>query len=68
MNETRKIDAVSRSVRVRVWFGQFSIVDYTTSPETACEQARGLGRRFSGLRVTMDPDAPPRVVATGAVQ
>jgi hypothetical protein len=41
---------------VRVWFGRFPIVDYTASLREATAQASGLRRRFSSLRVTIDPD------------
>ncbi|GAB2679319.1 hypothetical protein [Kribbella swartbergensis] len=44
-------------VRVRVWFGQFPIVDHTTACEAGTAFARAIGRRFSGLPVTVDPVA-----------
>lgn len=43
------------TARVRVWFGPFAIVDFTTTVCQAATQAQGLERRFSGLRVTVDP-------------
>jgi hypothetical protein len=67
VNEARDIDAASRSIRVRVWFGRVPIVDYRTGPETAFAQARGLGRRFPGLRVTVDPTGAPPVATAGAI-
>ncbi|MFI7067067.1 hypothetical protein ACIBL3_39135 [Kribbella sp. NPDC050124] len=56
MNEATATEASDRTVRVRVWFGRFPIVDYTTHERAAPMQAVGLGRRFSGLRVTIEPD------------
>ena len=54
--------------RVRVWFGRFPIVDYTTSIPEATEHARGLGRRFVGLRVTIDPAEAPIAHTVSQVQ
>lgn len=56
MNEATGTTATDSTVRVRVWFGRFPIGDYTTSRGAAQEQALGLGRRFSGLPVTVEPD------------
>lgn len=56
MNEATETDAADRTVRVRVWFSRFPIVDYTTSHRSAPAQADGLARRFSGLRVTIEAD------------
>ncbi|WP_329484263.1 hypothetical protein OG555_19130 [Kribbella sp. NBC_01484] len=49
-------DATDCPARVRVWFGRFPIVDYTANLRDATAQASGLRRRFSSLRVTIDPD------------
>lgn len=67
MNDARRTDAASHVVRVRVWFGRFPIVDYTTSHDAATTQALGLGRRFSGLRVTVEPDDAPPADLVGAI-
>jgi len=44
----------SERQRVRVWFGKFPIVDQTTTAEDAIEFAQGMGRRFAGLKVTVE--------------
>lgn len=43
--------------RVRVWFADTPICTHVAEPERAQEYARAIGRRFFGLRVTID-DAP----------
>jgi hypothetical protein len=48
-------DATDCPARVRVWFGRFPIVDFTANMREATAQASGLRRRFSSLRVTIDP-------------
>ncbi|WP_427888503.1 hypothetical protein ACQHIV_34825 [Kribbella sp. GL6] len=40
--------------RVRVWFGEHAIADYTAEPELALRYADAMRRRFLGLRVTID--------------
>ncbi|GAB3934080.1 hypothetical protein GCM10029976_042520 [Kribbella albertanoniae] len=44
----------SERQRVRVWFGEFPIVDQTTTAKAATAFAQGMGRRFAGLRVTIE--------------
>jgi hypothetical protein len=39
-------------IRVRVWFGQHVIADYTACRELAEPYAHAMSRRFAGLRVT----------------
>jgi hypothetical protein len=68
VNEARAVDVAGRFIRVRVWFGRFPIVDYTTSAQAASGQAQGLSRRFSGLAVTMDPVDAPGAVTTGGIR
>lgn len=41
--------------RVRVWFGQHVIADYSADPEHAERYAAAMDRRFAGLRITNDP-------------
>jgi hypothetical protein len=41
--------------RVRVWFGEHVIADYTAEPALAERYAHAMSRRFAGLRVTNDP-------------
>ncbi|MEV0792590.1 hypothetical protein [Kribbella sp. NPDC050459] len=55
-------------MQVRVWFGRFAIVDSTTSHRAAPAQARALGRRFSGLRVTIEPDESATVGSAGSIR
>lgn len=45
--------------RVRVWFGDHAIADYTAEPELAKRYAQAMARRFAGLRVTNDPVPGP---------
>lgn len=56
--------------RVRVWFGEYIIVEKVARPALASQLADGWRRRFPGLRVTNDPalggaigSAPRRVAA-----
>jgi hypothetical protein len=44
--------------RVRVWFGEHAIADYTAEPALAECYAAAMGRRFTGLRITLVV-APP---------
>lgn len=41
--------------RVRVWFGEHVIADYTAEPAKALECQMAMTRRFYGLRVTTEP-------------
>jgi hypothetical protein len=41
--------------RVRVWFGEHVIADYSAEPDLAERYAVAMSRRFAGLRVTNDP-------------
>lgn len=41
--------------RVRVWFGEHVIADYTNDREHAERYAASMARRFAGLKVTTDP-------------
>jgi hypothetical protein len=58
VNDGRATETGDRVGRVRVWFGRFAIVDYRAPLDSAASEAAGLGRRFSGLRVTVEPDEP----------
>ena len=51
---------VSRSTdsRVRVWFGEHVIADYTAEPAKALRYQAGMTRRFASLRITIEPVAP----------
>lgn len=41
--------------RVRVWFGEHPIADYTAGSALAARYESAMRRRFAGLRVTNDP-------------
>lgn len=41
--------------RVRVWFGEHTIADYTAEAAEAERYADAMSRRFAGLRVTSEP-------------
>ena len=41
--------------RVRVWFGQHIIADYTAEPAKAIRYQAGMTRRFASLRITIEP-------------
>jgi len=41
--------------RVRVWFGEIPIADYSADLAKAVEYADAMKRRFAGLRVTNEP-------------
>jgi hypothetical protein len=44
--------------RVRVWFGEHVIADYTADPAKALRYQAGMTRRFVSLRITVEPAAP----------
>jgi hypothetical protein len=44
--------------RVRVWFGEHVIAEYTDAPETAMRYQAAMTRRFASLRVTSEPAVP----------
>jgi hypothetical protein len=46
-----------RQQRVRVWFGSHVIAAYVAEPGEAERYALAMGRRFAGLRVTIDDQA-----------
>ncbi|TCC39367.1 hypothetical protein [Kribbella sindirgiensis] len=46
--------------RVRVWFGEHVIADYTAEPAKALQYQAGMTRRFASLRITIEPVAPLR--------
>lgn len=41
--------------RVRVWFGEHVIADYTAEPADAIRYQAGMTRRFASLRITIEP-------------
>ncbi|HEY0687785.1 MAG TPA: hypothetical protein VGD71_01995 [Kribbella sp.] len=41
--------------RVRVWFGEHIIAEYTAEPEPALRYQAAMNRRFASLRVTIEP-------------
>lgn len=43
-------------LRVRVWFGTHLLHDHRAEPTAARNYAEAIGRRFAGLRVTVDAD------------
>lgn len=50
--------------RVRVWYGDHVIADYSGEAALAERYAQAMSRRFVGLRVTNDP-LPPAPPAEG---
>jgi hypothetical protein len=48
--------------RVRVWFGETAICDYTGEAEFAARYEAAMRRRFPGLRVTNEPGASGQLV------
>ncbi|TCC17127.1 hypothetical protein [Kribbella sindirgiensis] len=44
--------------RVRVWFGEHVIADYTAEPADAMRYQAAMTRCFYSLRVTIDPAVP----------
>ena len=41
--------------RVRVWFGEHVIADYTAEVADAIRYQAGMTRRFASLRITIEP-------------
>lgn len=41
--------------RVRVWFGQHVIADYSADAEHAQRYAAAMDKRFAGLNITNEP-------------
>lgn len=41
--------------RVRVWFGEHVIADYTAEPADALRYQAAMTRRFGSLRITIEP-------------
>lgn len=68
MSKARASNPAGNQARVRVWFGPFPIVDYTTGMTEAVTQAHGLERRFFGLRVTVEPTDALVSQTTGPTQ
>jgi hypothetical protein len=50
----RNLSTASARCRVRLWFGQHAIADYTAPPQLAQRYAAAIQRRFAGLQVTID--------------
>jgi hypothetical protein len=46
----------SGRLRVRVWFGDYPIADYSADRSVAEHYAEAMRRRFYGLRVTVDDE------------
>lgn len=44
--------------RVRVWFGEHIIADYTAEPAEAIRYQSGMTQRFAGLRITVEQVTP----------
>ncbi|WP_238161243.1 hypothetical protein [Kribbella antibiotica] len=45
----------SERCRVRVWFGDHVVADYSAEAELAARYAEAMSRRFAGLKVTSEP-------------
>jgi hypothetical protein len=43
-------------LRVRVWFGPHLLHDYRAEASAAESYAQAIGRRFGGLRITVDTE------------
>ncbi|WP_152362161.1 hypothetical protein [Microlunatus speluncae] len=52
-------DNITDEHRVQLWFGAVVLRTYRAEPTAAREYARSIGRRFQGLRVTVDEGATP---------
>ena len=52
-------DIVRVELRVQLWFGSVVLRSYRAEPSAARAYARSIGRRFRGLRVTVDEELPP---------
>jgi hypothetical protein len=55
VNDVRPPSDTEPRKRVRVWFGDHTIADYTGDEAAAARFASSMQRRFAGLRVTTDP-------------
>ena len=55
MNDVRSTRNTEQRMRVRVWFGDHPIADYTAGEKLAERYASSMQRRFACLRVTSDP-------------
>ena len=56
---TTLVDASQPSERrVRVWFGEHVIAEYTAEPAKAIRYQAAMTRRFFSLRVTIEPAIP----------
>ncbi|MFC0622952.1 hypothetical protein [Kribbella deserti] len=56
MDEIEQPDQASTERRrIRVWFGEHTIADYTALAPLAERYAAAMSRRFAGCRVTNDP-------------
>jgi hypothetical protein len=53
-DEVEVDSAVALPRRVRVWFGEHVIAEYTAEPATALRYQAALTRRFASLRVTIE--------------
>ncbi|ONI79100.1 hypothetical protein BWI15_00195 [Kribbella sp. ALI-6-A] len=58
MNDLRPPGDTDTKLRVRVWFGDHPIADYTAAPEAAQRYAESMGRRFASCRVSCVPIRP----------
>ena len=52
---TTLTDTPRPACRVRVWFGEHVIADYTAEPADAIRYQAGMTRRFASLRITIEP-------------
>lgn len=55
MNGESQQQPAPRRWRVRVWFGDHPIADYSAELELAARYAAAMKSRFAGLRITTDP-------------
>lgn len=66
MTQTQESPTTSERRRVRVWFGQHVIAEYTAVPDLADRYEAAMSRRFAGLKTTNEPvPAAPTSPAAG---
>lgn len=49
-------DCERGELRVRLWFGQHVLHDYRADGDVARRYAKEIGRRFAGLKITIDSE------------
>lgn len=57
--ETADRPVTDTQCRVQLWFGPHLLHNYRAGAEVAEEYAAAIGRRFGGLKITIDREATP---------